>query len=90
MLHAVRPATHDDFLKASDDAEKTPVVVSNLNREGLTSLVDLEMFSDPREWLFDSPELALARIESLIDDNFRKDGPLGPIVRRERNGPTKG
>ena len=38
----------------------TTVVVSMLNREGLTSLVQDELFAEPRDWLFDSLSGAIA------------------------------
>lgn len=43
----------------------TAVVVSDLNREGLTSLVRDEMLADPSEWLFDTLEEALARVAEI-------------------------
>ena len=47
-----------------DGSFPTAIVVSELNREGLTSLLQDEMQQDPNEWLFDSIDHALASFKA--------------------------
>jgi hypothetical protein len=42
------------------------VIVSDLNREGLTSLLRAEMGSDPAEWLVDSEKAAIGLLRSKL------------------------
>ena len=42
------------------------VVVSDLNRKGLTSLVVQEMGADPRRWLFESIEEAALAVDKNV------------------------
>ena len=42
----------------------TAVVVSELNRAGLTSLVTKEMDQEPDEWLFETIDLAVSAVDS--------------------------
>jgi hypothetical protein len=44
----------------------TTIVVSDLNREGLTSLIREEMGGNPKEWLFESLEAAIQTIEKRV------------------------
>jgi hypothetical protein len=48
---------------AIDSSLPVAVVVSDLNREALTSLVAEEMFAQPREWLFESLDEAVTAVE---------------------------
>lgn len=41
----------------------TVVLVSDLNREGINSLLKKEMFEDPSKWLYESTEEAIKAIE---------------------------
>jgi hypothetical protein len=49
-----------DVLSIVDDSRPLAIVVSDLNREGLTSLVAQEMLAQPGDWLFESVEGAVA------------------------------
>ena len=42
------------------------VVVSDLNREGLASLVEQEMFEQPGDWLFESVEEAVSAVDRHV------------------------
>ena len=42
----------------------TAVVISDLNREGLTSLVEMEMFAKTQDWLCESWEAAAALVSN--------------------------
>jgi hypothetical protein len=44
----------------------TAVVVSDLNREGLTSLVTQEMLAAPADWLFDTVDDAIAAVDGKV------------------------
>ena len=46
----------------------TAVAVSDLNRDGLTSLVGEEMFREPKQWLFESVELATEAVDHMVRD----------------------
>jgi hypothetical protein len=52
------------------------VVVSDLCRKGLTSLIRDELFSDPAEWLFDSLEAAFAALEASVES--KRQSPPSP------------
>lgn len=53
------------------DNETYPIaiVISDLNREGLTSLVSDEMLANPEKWLFESIEKAKRAILHMIENN---------------------
>lgn len=57
----------------------TAVVVSDLNREGLTSLVIQEMFASPEDWLFDTVEDAITAVDRRVDAQRRNHG-LGGLL----------
>ena len=48
------------------------IVVSDLNREGLTSLVKEELLEDPKHWLFESLEDAL----NAVDKEVKRPGAV--------------
>ncbi len=48
----------------NENVRPVVVIVSDLNREGLTSLVRDEMWSEPAEWLADSVEQAVSMLQS--------------------------
>jgi hypothetical protein len=57
----------------------TSVVVSDLNRKGLTSLVIQEMFASPGDWLFETVEDAIAAVDRRVDAQRRNRG-LGGLL----------
>jgi hypothetical protein len=59
-----------------DDDLPVAVVVSDLCRNGLTSLIRDELFSDPGAWLFDSLESALAALEARVES--KRQAPPSP------------
>lgn len=46
-----------------DASFPTAVIISERNREGLTSLIREEMFCEPSDWLFDTIEEAMGAVE---------------------------
>lgn len=59
-----------------DDDLPVAIVVSDLCRKGLTSLVRDELFSDPGAWLFDSLDAALAALEVRVES--KRQSPPSP------------
>jgi hypothetical protein len=57
---------------AGDDLPRA-VVVSDLNREGLMSLVEQEMFAKPEDWLFESIEEAVAAVDRTVNAQENHD-----------------
>lgn len=55
------------------------IITSELNREGLTSLVRDEMLREPSDWLSDSEETALTLIQSKL---LKKEPNQPPVPRR--------
>ena len=49
----------------------TAIVISDLNREGLTSLVSDEMDEEPSKWLFESLETAMREVEKQYEEMVR-------------------
>ena len=50
----------------------TAIVISDRNREGLTSLISQELFADPEKWLFDSLETAMQAVEEQHEETVKK------------------
>lgn len=71
-----------------EEAEHAParcaIVASDLNRDGLTSLVDEELFSQPEDWLFSSLEDAVAATDRMVADRIEHVVTERPP--RERSG----
>lgn len=61
----------------------TTVAVSDLCREGLTSLVGQEIGDDPKRWLFEDLEAAVAELEAQIQASRQRE------VRHEKVRPTR-
>ena len=59
-----------------NDILPVAVVVSDLCRKGLISLIRDELFSDPEEWLFDSLEAALAALKVCVES--KQQSPPSP------------
>lgn len=72
MMIVLFDAPHD-FIRLDVKTFEYPVaaVVSDLNREGLTSLVTDEMFEDPKNVLFDTIELAYERVIAIADKSYK-------------------
>lgn len=66
----------DDMLRVLDVEGDAPVavVVSDLNREGLTSLVEEEIPGRPEDWLFESIEEAVAAVDRAAIADRSPDG----------------
>jgi hypothetical protein len=54
----------------------TAVAVSDLNRDGLASLVEQEMFGEPKRWLFESVEAAIGAVDRAVQERLNFRGPV--------------
>jgi hypothetical protein len=67
----------DDMADALAVAHPLPiaVAVSDQNRDSLTSLIEQEMFSEPKKWLFGSVEQAIEAVDHTVRDRRDFRGP---------------
>lgn len=68
----------DVLNEAIVDNVRPSVVVSDSCRDGMTSLISVELFSDPADWLFDSQEQALRAVTAnhcLVEDAYDLAAP---------------
>lgn len=91
-LFSVKPQTfHPEYvlyqtLSPTRDSYQYPVaiVVSDLNRKGLTSLVAQELRKRPEDFLFDTLESAVVSVGVRLDRQYLRAEPGAPPNR----GPT--